>query len=82
MSSFPGMVAGQSPEDFVAEDVDGLSVPAVAHRRGQSDRDSHSTSRTIPLRSHEDLDGLEITNRRTKRRSGSNSQTGFLKVSI
>jgi hypothetical protein len=57
MSSLSRMVARKSSEDFVAEDVDGLPVPAVAHRRGQSQRDPDSAARKLSLRSNVDTHG-------------------------
>jgi hypothetical protein len=42
------MVARKSSKSFVAEDVDGLPLAAVAHRRGQGQRDPHPTARAIP----------------------------------
>ena len=64
------MVAREGSEGPLAEDVDGLPVAAVAHRRGQVQRDPHPAARTLPRRSD------QVTKRRPGHGPGPDPEAG------
>ena len=66
----PGMVARESSEGSFSEDVDGLPVAAVTHRRGEVQRDPHPAPGEVPGRRN------QVPKGRSGRRPGTDLEAG------